>query len=45
MVTTIVTDATASPEERREVEALGVEVVIATPAASREHAAAAAGGT
>jgi DeoR/GlpR family transcriptional regulator of sugar metabolism len=45
MVTTIVTDATASPEERREVEALGVEVVIATPAASSEHAAAAAGGT
>ena len=45
IVTTIVTDATASPEERREVEALGVEVVIATPAASSGHAAAAAGGT
>jgi DeoR/GlpR family transcriptional regulator of sugar metabolism len=44
MVTTIVTDAAASPAERREVEALGVEVVIATPAGSGEQAAAAAGG-
>ncbi len=45
LATTIVTDPTAPAEMRDEIEALGVEVVLAARAAPREHAAAAAGGT
>ena len=45
MATTIVTDAAASPAEMREIQALGVEVVITEATAPKEEAAAAAGGT